>query len=201
MDKIPVTTLNRYPLYLRILKNFKSKGIKKVLSQTIAKEMEVKDTTVRRDFTYLGRKGRQGYGYDVDDLISAFTCIIGNVENEDIVLVGVGNMGKALLKYNYFEDKVGKIVCGFDLYEENIEGCEVYHINDLETKFPKGVKIAIITVPKEHLQPIVDRLVALGIKAFINFSDGEIKTKRKVIVHKIDLAAMVQEVLFKFIEN
>ena len=201
MDKIPVTTLNRYPIYLRLLKNLKSKGVKKVLSSTIGKEMNVKDTTVRRDFTYLGKKGRQGYGYDVDELINAFTCIIGNVESEDIVLIGVGNMGKALLKYNTFEDKVGKIVCGFDLHEDVVEGVKVYPISQLDTFFPRGVKIAILTLPKENLQETVDKLVALGVKAFINFSDGDIKTKRKVIVHKIDLAQMVQEVLFKFIEN
>ena len=201
MDKIPVTTLNRYPIYLRLLKNLKSKGVKKVLSSTIGREMNIKDTTVRRDFTYLGKRGRQGYGYDIDELINAFTCIIGNIESEDIVLVGVGNMGKALLKYNTFEDKVGKIVCGFDLYEGIVEGVKVYPMHELETRFPRGVKIAILTVPKENLQEIVDKLVSLGVKAFINFSDGDIKTKRKVIVHKIDLAQMVQEVLFKFIDN
>lgn len=198
---VPVTTQNRYPQYLRVLRAFESKGIKKIMSHSIATEMRVESSTVRKDFSFLGNLGRQGYGYRVDELIEVFSKELGEGKDENIVLIGVGNMGKALLKYNFFENKIGKIICAFDidpLKIGTIGDVPVYHINDLKNRFPIGVKIAILANSSENLQMVVDDLSYLGVRAFINFTDGTIKQKRKMMIHNIDLIAMIQDVVYQF---
>ena len=171
------------------------------MSNELARELGINSTSVRRDISYLGHMGRQGYGYDIKKLIEELKRELGDGKDEGIVLMGVGNMGKALLKYNTLSFQVGTIVCGFDVDPNNIgiiENVPVYHYKDLHTKFPKGVKMAILALPGNVAQAVADELIALGVTAFINFSDGALKTRRKVIVESVDLATIVQEVIYKF---
>ena len=83
-------------------------------------------------------------------------------------------------------------------YKYEIENVPVYHYKDLHAKFPKGVKMAILALPGNIAQSVADELMALGVTAFINFSDGALKTRRRVIVESVDLATIVQEVIYKF---
>ena len=171
------------------------------MSNELARELGINSTSVRRDISYLGHMGRQGYGYDIKKLIDELKKELGDGKDEGIVLMGVGNMGKALLKYNTFSFQVGTIVCGFDVDPNNIgiiEDVPVYHYKDLHSKFPKGVKMAILALPGNVAQTVADELMSLGITAFINFSDGVLKTRRRVIVESVDLATIVQEVIYKF---
>ena len=202
MDKkIPFATRERYPVYLRALRYYQNKGHDKIMSNELARELGINSTSVRRDISYLGHMGRQGYGYDIKKLIDELKKELGDGKDEGIVLMGVGNMGKALLKYNTFSFQVGTIVCGFDVDPNNIgiiEDVPVYHYKDLHAKFPKGVKMAILALPGNVAQTVADELIALGVTAFINFSDGVLKTRRRVIVESVDLATIVQEVIYKF---
>ena len=202
MDKkIPFATRERYPEYLRALRYYQNKGHDKIMSNELARELGINSTSVRRDISYLGHMGRQGYGYDIKKLIDELKKELGDGKDEGIVLMGVGNMGKALLKYNTFSFQVGTIVCVFDVDPNNIgiiEDVPVYHYKDLRTKFPKGVKMAILALPGNVAQNVADELIALGVTAFINFSDGVLKTRRRVIVESVDLATIVQEVIYKF---
>lgn len=202
MDKkIPFATRERYPEYLRALRYYQNKGHDKIMSNELARELGINSTSVRRDISYLGHMGRQGYGYDIKKLIDELKKELGDGKDEGIVLMGVGNMGKALLKYNTFSFQVGTIVCGFDVDPNNIgiiEDVPVYHYKDLHAKFPKGVKMAILALPGNVAQTVADELIALGVTAFINFSDGVLKTRRRVIVESVDLATIVQEVIYKF---
>lgn len=202
MDKkIPFATRERYPEYLRALRYYQNKGHDKIMSNELARELGINSTSVRRDISYLGHMGRQGYGYDIKKLIDELKKELGDGKDEGIVLMGVGNMGKALLKYNTFSFQVGTIVCGFDVDPNNIgiiEDVPVYHYKDLHSKFPKGVKMAILALPGNVAQTVADELMSLGITAFINFSDGVLKTRRRVIVESVDLATIVQEVIYKF---
>lgn len=202
MDKkIPFATRARYPEYLRVLRYFQSKGLEKIMSNELARELEINSTSVRRDISYLGHMGRQGYGYNISSLIDELKKELGDGKDEGIVLMGVGNMGKALLKYNTFSFQVGRIVCCFDIDEQNIgikENVPVYHYRELYNKFPKGVKIAILALPGNVAQKVADELMSLGVTAFINFSDGSLKTRKRVIVENVDLASLIQEIIYKF---
>ena len=103
MDKkIPFATRDRYPNYLRVLRYFQAKGLDKIMSNDLARELGINSTSVRRDISYLGHMGRQGYGYNISTLIDELKKELGDGKDEGIVLMGVGNMGKALLKYNTF---------------------------------------------------------------------------------------------------
>ena len=205
MSNIPRTTRERYPHYIRVLRAFKSRGKNKVTSVELGREMKIGDTSVRRDLSFLGRLGRQGLGYDVDYLINCFKKEIIPDETENIVLCGLGNMGRALAKYNTFLDKTGDIVAIFEANPELVgeyEGIPVYHISELETKLPKDTKVAIMAIPKESLNSVASVLISKGVKAFVNFSDGEIRTRVKgVAVHKVDLISMVQEVIYSLKEK
>ena len=200
MSNIPRTTRERYPHYIRALRALKSRGKTKVTSVELGREMEIGDTSVRRDLAFLGKMGRQGLGYDVDYLISCFKKEIVPDETENIVLCGLGNMGKALVKYNTFFDKTGEIVAIFEanpLLVGEYDGIPVYHISEITEKLPKDTKVAIMAIPKEPLNAVASALISKGVKAFINFSDGEIRTRSKgVVVHKVDLISMVQEVIY-----
>lgn len=200
MENIPHTTRERYPHYIRVLRAFKSRGKLSVTSHEIAKEMNIGDTSVRRDLSFLGKLGRQGLGYDVDYLLNKFMNEVVPNEREDIVLCGLGNMGKALVKYNGFADKTGEIVA---IFEANpyllgeFDGIPVYHIKEISKKLPKEAKIAIMAIPKEVVNDVAVELMQKGIKTFINFSDGEIRTKSKgVVVKKFDLVSMIQEAIY-----
>lgn len=201
MMNIPRTTKERYPQYIRVLRSFKARGKHKVTSHDIAKEMNIGDTSVRRDLSFLGKLGRQGLGYDVDYLINSFLKEIVPNEAENIVLFGLGNMGKALVKYNTFTDKTGEIVAIFDANPNLVgeyDGIPVYHISELDKKLPPDTKIAIMAVPKEVVNGLALTLIQKGVKAFINFSDGEIRTRARVVVQKFDLISMIQEVVYSF---
>ncbi len=202
MEKeIPYATRNRYPDYLRVLRYFQAKGLEKIMSNDLARELGINSTSVRRDISYLGHMGRQGYGYSISTLIDELKKELGDGKNEGIVLMGVGNMGKALLKYNTLSFQVGRIVCAFDVDPNNIgelENVPIYHYKELYARFPKGVKIAILALPGNVAQHVADDLMSLGVTAFINFSDGALKTRRKVIVENVDLASLIQEIIYKF---
>ena len=205
MDKkIPFATRERYPDYLRVLRYFQAKGLDKIMSNDLARELGINSTSVRRDISYLGHMGRQGYGYSITTLIDELKKELGDGKDEGIVLIGVGNMGKALLKYNTFSFQVGRIVCAFDIDPHNIgivEGVPVYNYKDLYSKFPKGVKIAILAMPGNIAQKVADELMSLGVTAFINFSDGVLKTRKRVIVETVDLASLIQDIIYKFKTN
>ena len=200
MEHIPHTTKDRYPQYIRVLRSFKSRGKLNVTSHDIAKEMNIGDTSVRRDLSFLGKLGRQGKGYDVDYLLGRFLSEVAPNSREDIVLCGLGNMGKALVKYNGFMDKTGEIVAIFEQDPKLIgeyDGIPVYHIKEIERKLPPEAKIAIMAIPKAAVNDVASVLIQKGIKTFINFSDGDIRNRPKVTVKKFDLISMIQEAIYE----
>ena len=95
--KVPKATLQRYPVYLKALRKLHADGINRIMSRELADYVSIESTTIRRDFSFLGNLGKQGYGYNVEDLISIFSNQLGVNFDEKIILVGAGNLGKALL--------------------------------------------------------------------------------------------------------
>ena len=95
---VPKATLQRYPVYLKALRKLKRNGIERIMSKELASVVNIEPTTIRRDFSFLGNLGKQGYGYDVNLLIDIFNQELGMDFDEKIILVGAGNMGRALMK-------------------------------------------------------------------------------------------------------
>lgn len=198
-NNVPKATLERYPLYLKALRKLKTNGISKVRSEHLGQILGIKSTSIRRDFTFLGNLGKQGYGYDVDGLINVFNEELGITYDEKIILVGVGNLGKALLNYNKWDNVVGEIVCAFDADINKISEqytVPVYHIDDLETKIPQECRIAILTVSTD-VQNTVDRLIACGITGIVDFTHEHIEVPPNINVKAVDVVATIQEIVFQ----
>ncbi len=197
IKKVPQATLQRYPLYLKALRKLKSDGVGHIMSEDLGKYVSIKSTTIRRDFSFLGNLGKQGYGYDVDFLIEKFSNELGVGFDEKIILVGVGNLGRALLNYNNWNHVVGEIVCGFDIKPENINvDIPVYNINDLGEHIPEGCRIAILTI-STNVQDTVDKLVANGVNGIVNFTSEHFNVPKTVYVKSIDVVSSIQELVFE----
>ena len=112
---VPKATLQRYPVYLKALRKLANSGVERIMSKELSNVVSIEPTTIRRDFSFLGNLGKQGYGYDVNKLIEIFNQQLGLDFDEKIILVGAGNMGRALMKYNKWNHVVGEITCAFDI--------------------------------------------------------------------------------------
>lgn len=197
IKKVPQATLQRYPLYLKALRKLKSEGIGHIMSEDLGKYVSIKSTTIRRDFSFLGNLGKQGYGYDVDFLIEKFSNELGVGFDEKIILVGVGNLGRALLNYNNWNHVVGEIVCGFDIKPENIHvDIPVYNISELKDHIPHGCRIAILTI-STNIQETVDLLVDNGVNGIVNFTSEHFNVPNTVYVKSIDVVSSIQELVFE----
>ena len=194
--KVPKATLQRYPVYLKALRRLRAQGVEKIMSKQLAEYVSIESTTIRRDFSFLGNLGKQGYGYNVDDLISIFSEELGVTFDEKIILVGVGNLGKALLNYNNWNHVVGEIVCAFDLHPEAIENVPVYSLYELKEHMPNGCRIAILCI-SEKIQETVDLLINNGIQGIVSFSTEIFSVPEGVFVRHIDIVSSIQELVFE----
>lgn len=196
--KVPKATLQRYPVYLKALRKLRNDGVERIMSRELAEYVSIESTTIRRDFSFLGNLGKQGYGYQVDNLINVFSEQLGVSFDEKIILVGVGNLGKALLNYNNWNHVVGEIVCAFDLRPEKIVNASVpvYPLEELSEKIPAGCRIAIICI-SERIQETVDDLIACGIKGIVSFSMDHFSVPADVSVREIDVVSSIQELVFE----
>ena len=194
-------TLRRYPVYLKALRKLKSEGKKKVMSSELADYVNIKSTTIRRDFSLIGQLGKQGYGYDIDKLIEIFEAELGENYDEKMILIGVGRLGTAILNYNNWNEVAGEIVCAFDLKPEKRNNepkinVPVYHIDELEEKFPEDCHIAILCIPS-GAQEIVDRLNKLGVKGIVNFTREYFVLPEGMIKRDVDVVSIIQQVVFE----
>ena len=186
---VPKATLQRYPVYLKALRKLKRNGIERIMSKELASVVNIEPTTIRRDFSFLGNLGKQGYGYDVNLLIDTFNQQLGMDFDEKIILVGAGNMGRALMKYNRWDYVVGEITCAFDIDPSRrgeTFGVPVYAMDELEEKMPEGCRIAIL-----------DRLIACGITGLVDFTHEHIQVPKGVVLKTVDVVSSIQELVFE----
>lgn len=195
---VPKATLQRYPIYLKALRKLKNSGITRIMSKELSDYVAIESTTIRRDFSFLGSLGKQGYGYDVDRLIDIFNEELGMGFDEKIILVGAGNLGKALMNYNRWNHVVGEIVCAFDIRPESVgkTPIPVYHVDMMKEKMPKGCRIAILCV-SNHVQEAANRLVECGIVGIVDFTHEHFQVPKDVHVKPVDVVSTIQELVFE----
>lgn len=202
VTKISKATMSRYPIYLKALRKMQYQGKETVLSSELFEATGIQDTTIRRDFTYLSDNeniGKRGKGYDVKKLIDIFSETLGLGLEEPIIIIGVGNLGQAILKYNRWHYTVGEIVCGFDSNREKVGerfGIKIYDINDLEEKCPKNCRIAILTI-SENVQETVERLENIGIRGIVDFTHEHFTVRPETEVQTVDVVVAIQELVIK----
>lgn len=203
--KIPRATLKRLPLYHRFVSSLKSKGIDRVNSKAISDALQIDSATIRRDFSYFGELGKKGYGYNIDSLLDFFKSELSESDMIKIAIVGVGNLGKALLTYNFSIHDDMTITEAFDVKEDVIGqkiGNVIVKDNDelITTLKKEEIDVVILTTPERVAQKVADELVQAGVKGILNFTPGRINTPSDVQVHQIDLGIELQSLLF-FMKN
>ncbi|HGZ9644310.1 TPA: redox-sensing transcriptional repressor Rex [Staphylococcus aureus] len=203
--KIPRATLKRLPLYYRFVSSLKSKGIDRVNSKAISAALQIDSATIRRDFSYFGELGKKGYGYNIDSLLDFFKSELSESDMIKIAIVGVGNLGKALLTYNFSIHDDMTITEAFDVKEDVIGqkiGNVIVKDNDelITTLKKEEIDVVILTTPERVAQKVADELVQAGVKGILNFTPGRINTPSDVQVHQIDLGIELQSLLF-FMKN
>ncbi|HDK4634916.1 TPA: redox-sensing transcriptional repressor Rex [Staphylococcus aureus] len=195
--KIPRATLKRLPLYYRFVSSLKSKGIDRVNSKAISDALQIDSATIRRDFSYFGELGKKGYGYNIDSLLDFFKSELSESDMIKIAIVGVGNLGKALLTYNFSIHDDMTITEAFDVKEDVIGqkiGNVIVKDNDelITTLKKEEIDVVILTTPERVAQKVADELVQAGVKGILNFTPGRINTPSDVQVHQIDLGIELQ---------
>ncbi|HFQ1965533.1 redox-sensing transcriptional repressor Rex [Staphylococcus aureus] len=203
--KIPRATLKRLPLYYRFVSSLKSKGIDRVNSKAISDALQIDSATIRRDFSYFGELGKKGYRYNIDSLLDFFKSELSESDMIKIAIVGVGNLGKALLTYNFSIHDDMTITEAFDVKEDVIGqkiGNVIVKDNDelITTLKKEEIDVVILTTPERVAQKVADELVQAGVKGILNFTPGRINTPSDVQVHQIDLGIELQSLLF-FMKN
>ena len=202
-NSIPRATAKRLSLYYRIFKRFNAENIEKANSKKIAEAIGIDSATVRRDFSYFGELGRRGFGYDVKKLMNFFANLLNDNSITNVMIVGVGNMGRALLHYRFHERNKMKIVMAFDTDDYSDvgtttnDGIPIYGISQIKEKVQEGnVKTAILTVPSVKAQEVASVLVDAGIKGILCFSPVHLSVPKDVVVQYVDLTSELQTLLY-----
>ncbi|MCI2774912.1 redox-sensing transcriptional repressor Rex [Staphylococcus petrasii] len=203
--KIPRATLKRLPLYYRFVNTLKTKGIDRVNSKTISEALNIESATIRRDFSYFGELGKKGYGYNIDSLLEFFKSELSDSDDIHIAIVGVGNLGRALLTYNFLIHDEMTITEAFDIDKEivgqQVGEVKVHHMNDLQQVLEtQDINVVILTTPEKVAQKVADQLVEANVKGILNFTPARVEVPKSVQVHHIDLGIELQSLLF-FMKN
>jgi len=201
---IPRKTVYRLSLYQRCLQKLLDKGVDTVSSEGLAGEAGVKPTQLRKDLGYVGQVGTRGLGYGVATLSEAISGIMGTSHIlQPVVLVGIGNLGAALLRYSGFRKEGFEIIAAFDADTEHAKstteemGVPVFPADKLGDYVRKhDVKMAIIAVPDKAGQEVAETLVAANVTALLNFSPARLTVPEGVIVNQVDLAAELSSLAF-----
>ncbi len=189
---ISKATLQRLPIYLNYLKSM-ADAPEYISATTLANALHLGEVQVRKDLACISDAGKPKVGYMTKDLVSVLEDYLGNDVN-DAVIVGVGHLGKALMAYKGFEEYGFKIVAGFDLDKSlvgtEVAGKKVFGVEKMENLIRRlGIKIGIITLPKECAQETADKLIAAGIRAIWNFSPAYIIVPDNVAVKNENMAS------------
>ena len=197
----PNPAVKRLSLYLRRLQQLSRQGIENVSSQTLADLVHSSAAQVRKDLGYFGQFGRRGVGYRVDPLIESLRRIFGTDKTWNVVLIGVGNVGRALLRYRGFAARGFEVVAAFDSARskvgKKVAGVQIYHISKLQKIAGKHkARLAILTVPTAAAQDVADRICKAGIKGILNFAPTTIETPKGVTVGPVDLATQLEQLSF-----
>ena len=205
---IPRATAKRLSLYYRIFKRFNAEKIEKANSKQIAEAIGLDSATVRRDFSYFGELGRRGFGYDVKKLMNFFADLLNDNAITNVMIVGVGNMGRALLHYRFHERNKMKVVMAFDIDDHpevgstTSDGIPIYGISQIKEKIQSGnVQTAILTVPSVKAQEVASILVQAGVKGILCFSPVNLSLPKDVVVQYVDLTSDLQTLLYFLRKN
>ena len=207
MDKedIPEETVERLLFYTKCLATFKQSGKEQFSSADIARRLKLKPTLVRKDLSYIGRIGKRGIGYNVERVLDEINQVVYYKKEHQVALIGVGNIGKALINYSGFKAHGFVIKLAFEKDKKKIGkeicGVKIEDIKTLKKRVAEeAIKVGIIAVPPVQIKEVIDIVKESEIKAILNFTPtcmmpyDDLKGKLKI--KNIDLAVEMQRLVY-----
>jgi redox-sensing transcriptional repressor len=200
-DTIPNPAVRRLSLYLRQLEAFKRKDRRTISSKQLGESLGLTDAQVRKDLAYFGQFGHPGIGYRVDDLIAQVRRILGTDKTWNVLLVGAGNLGRALVAYKGFEKKGFRLAAIFDAdpgkVGKKLTNFTIQALTELSSTVEKtGIRLAMIAVPADAAQDVADQLVSAGVRGILNFAPASISVPPDVGLTAVDLAIQLEQLSF-----
>jgi redox-sensing transcriptional repressor len=198
---VPKAVVSRLSLYLRELQHLVRDGHETTSSTQLGKLLGFTDAQVRKDLAYFGQFGYPGIGYRCSELIDAIKRILGTSQPWSLAIVGLGNLGRALMGYRGFGHQGFRIVAAFDIdpakIGKSIEGVSVHHLDDCSRIAREHqIRLAIIAVPGPAAQKVADALVAAGIDGILNFAPVTLNLPKHVQTVGVDLAIELEQLSF-----
>lgn len=180
-ENISDAVIRRLPRYYRQLTDLHNRGIVRTSSHALGQEMNITASQIRQDFSCFGEFGQQGYGYNVEELRSEIGHILGVDSNHHLIMIGVGNLGRALLNNFPFDQTGFSVDASFDISPAvigaSINGVPVYAMRDIDAYLQShNVDVVVLTIPQAIAQDTANHLINLGIKGFWNFTNIELTT-------------------------
>ena len=212
MQRIPKSTLKRLALYHRCFLDLRKAGVVKIQSRELSTQMGIEPATIRKDFSYLGELGRQGYGYKVEFVLDAFEKVLNIEDKQKCILIGAGNLGRALMNFFSSERFGGEIhhaptelVAAFDANYAvaglTVNNIPILHDSEMiEYIKTNNIKYVILAVPSGESQKIVDAIGGLGIEGILNLTSTIINAE-DIVVHEVDLAIELETLVFTAIQE
>jgi redox-sensing transcriptional repressor len=201
-DAIPNPAVRRLSLYLRQLEAFQRKDRRTISSKQLGESLGLTDAQVRKDLAYFGQFGHPGIGYRVEDLIAQVRRILGTDKTWNCLLIGAGNLGRALLAYKGFEKKGFRLAAVFDADPSKVgkkHGAFVIQpLAELNATIQRlSIRLALIAVPADHAQDVADLLVAAGVRGILNFAPCSISVPAEIALASVDLAVQLEQLSFQ----
>ncbi len=199
---IPKAAVFRLSLYLRELLELREESTETISSAKLANLLGFTDAQVRKDLAYFGQFGYPGVGYRVEELIGEIRHILGTDHTWDVVLIGCGNLGRALVAFKGFEKQGFQIHAAFDSdpskVGQRIGDLTIQPMKELaETVAGTGTQIAILSIPAGCAQEVADMAIAVGIRGILNFASTSISTPSHVVQNSVDLAIRLEQLSFQ----
>ncbi len=191
--EISQAVIGRLPRYFRYLGELKDKGVERISSQELSELMKVTASQIRQDFNNFGGFGQQGYGYNVEYLYREIGKILGLDKKHNFIIVGAGNLGRALGNYMNFERR-GFIFKGMfdknpELVGNDVRGIKVMPLEELEGFVKENdIEIAVLTIPKTSAVEVADKLAQNGIRAIWNFAHVDLNMPEGIQVENVHLS-------------
>lgn len=200
-SSIPEVVVARLPVYIQKLNQLVREGREIVSSQEMAEHLGVSSAQIRKDLSFFGGFGKQGTGYNVINLLESLRGILNLNQIWEVVLVGVGHLGQALLSYQGFSLNGFEIIMAFDndpkIIGKTFAGIKVTDVNEMQNHIcPRGVPIAILTVPAGNAQEMADQLIRCGVKAILNYAPVTLKVPEGIRLANIDPVLSLQTITY-----
>jgi redox-sensing transcriptional repressor len=201
VKRIADSTVRRLSIYLRFLEEFEERGLETVSSDELSRRGGTTSAQVRKDLSFFGSFGKRGLGYSVPELTTALREILGLGKEWRVVIIGAGKIGAALAQYRGFRQRGFNIIAAYDTNADKIggtlEGTEVRDMARLEGDVAHDrPDIAVLAIPSEGAQAVLDRVVAAGIKAVLNFAPLQLQAPADVTVKTVNMAMELEGLSF-----